>query len=61
MEKLGIEHLNDRQREGITAFTERKDVLERKDVFVSLPTGYGKPVIYALLSYTFDTIRAKSN
>ena len=41
----------ERQAEGVyTAF------MEGKDVFVSLPTGYRKTLIYALLPYAFDSI-----
>ena len=50
VEKLGIEHLKNKQREAITA------LMEGKDVFVSLPTGLWKSLIYALLPYAFNTI-----
>ena len=30
-----------------------------KDVFVSLPTGYGKSLIYAMLPFVFNQIRGK--
>lgn len=32
---------------------------EGHDVFVSLPTGFGKSMIYGLLPLVFDTIRGK--
>jgi len=31
-----------------------------KDVFVSLPTGYGKSVIYAILPFIFNHIRGRA-
>ena len=40
---LGFETLKDKQVEAIMAF------VKGSDVFVSLPTGYGKSVIYAVL------------
>ena len=40
--------LKDKQFDAIKAF------LSGKDVFVSLPTGYGKSLIYALLPIVFD-------
>ena len=41
--KLGISSLKDKQREAITSF------VDGDDVFVSLPTGYGKSLCYTLL------------
>ena len=40
---LGFRDLKPKQKEAITAF------LSGNDVFVSLPTGYGKSVIYGIL------------
>lgn len=40
--------LKDKQLEAMVTF------LSGKDVFVSLPTGYGKSIIYALLPVSFD-------
>ena len=41
--KLGISSLKDKQREAITSF------VDGHDVFVSLPTGYGKSLCYTLV------------
>lgn len=53
--KLGYEILQDKQVEAVSSF------IKGNDVFVSLPTGYGKSAIYALLPYVFDAIRGKNN
>ena len=45
---LGIESFKEKQVEAITSF------VSGKDTFVSLPTGYGKSLIYASLPYIFD-------
>ena len=51
-EKLGYKGLKDKQVEAMCSFT------EGNDVFVSLPTGYGKStIIYAILPFVFDKIR----
>ena len=44
-------HLKDKQIKAISRFC------SGNDVFVSLPTGYGKSLIYALLPLIFDKIR----
>ena len=44
-----IPSLNAQQKTGI-----RKTVEERKDVFVNLPTGFGKSLLYQALSLVFD-------
>ena len=49
--KLGYDSLKDKQVEAAEAF------LGGSDTFVSLPTGYGKSVIYAVLPYVFDKLR----
>ncbi len=49
--RLGVESLREKQLEAITAFT------EGHDTFVSLPTGYGKSMIYGILPYIFDNLR----
>lgn len=45
--------LKDKQKEVIHAF------LSAQNAFISLPTGYGKSLIYALLPLIFDSIRGK--
>ena len=52
---MGIASLKLKQEEAILSF------LDGKDTFVSLPTGYGKSLIYALLPLIFDNIRGKLN
>lgn len=53
LQKLGFESLKEQQRAAIVTF------LQQKDTFVSLPTGYGKSIIYAMLPYVFDRLRGK--
>ena len=48
---LGIHKLKDKQMEAISSF------VQGNDTFVSLPTGYGKSVIYAVLPYVFDRLK----
>ena len=48
---IGITVLKPKQVEAIGAF------ISGKDVFVSLPTGYGKSAIYSVLPGTFDLLR----
>ena len=48
--KLSID-LKEKQLEAILEF------LSRKDVFVSLPTGYGKSLIYEILPLVFDILK----
>ena len=43
--------LKEKQREAIERFC------SGNDVFVSLPTGYGKSLIFAMLPLVFDKIR----
>jgi superfamily II DNA helicase RecQ len=45
---LGYSKLREKQREAIVAF------VNGHDCFVSLPTGYGKYICYAVLPYLFD-------
>lgn len=48
--KLSID-LKEKQLEAILEF------LSGKDVFVSLPTGYGKSLIYEILPLVFDILK----
>ena len=48
---LGISQLKAEQRKAIDAF------VSGKDVFVYLPTGFGKTVCYIVLPVVFDTLR----
>lgn len=50
---LGIKQFKQKQVAAIESF------LGGKDTFVSLPTGYGKSVIYAALPLAFDTLKGK--
>ena len=51
MKTVDLESLKREQREAIREF------LSGKDVFVSLPTGYGKTICYSLLPLAFDYLR----
>ena len=53
MRKAGVTALKEKQRECITRF------VEGNDVFASLPTGYGKSLIYGLLPDVFNYVRDK--
>ena len=48
---LGLESLKEHQMEAVTAF------MSGSDVFVALPTGYGKSIIYAILPLLFDKVK----
>ena len=50
---LGFEKLKEKQLEAVCAF------VQGHDTFVSLPTGYGKSAIYAILPYVFDKLKGK--
>ena len=52
---LGYDNLKDKQKEAVVAF------LQGNDTFVSLPTGYGKSVIFAILPGAFDKYKGKYN
>lgn len=49
--KMEVEKLKPEQEQGIRAF------LGGSDVFISLPTGYGKSLCFALLPHLFDHLR----
>jgi len=48
--RMGCERLFPKQREAIEAF------ISRRDVFVCLPTGYGKSFCYGCLPIVFDCL-----
>ena len=54
VKEAGLEKLKKEQDRVISEF------VSGKDVFVSLPTGYGKSLCYALLPLVFDFLRASS-
>jgi superfamily II DNA helicase RecQ len=47
---LGLCALKSYQREAVTTF------LSGQDVFVALPTGYGKSIIYGILPLVYDKL-----
>ena len=51
---LGYSSMKEKQIEATCAF------VEGHDTFVSLPTGYGKSLVYAVLPLVFDKIRGKN-
>ena len=51
MQVFGLKSLKYQQREAIREF------VSGRDVFVSLPTGFGKSYCYALLPTVFDSLR----
>ena len=50
---MAISSLKTKQQEAIKAF------MNEKDVFASLPTGYGKSLIYLLLPLIFDRVKGR--
>ena len=52
--RLGFVDLKTKQKEAIVEF------VSGKDVFVVLPTGYGKSVCYAIIPLIFDQLRGKT-
>ena len=48
--RLGFGDLPPQQMEAIRTF------MQGEDVFVSLPTGYGKSLIYSVLPYAYDEL-----
>ena len=53
MKEIGLTELKEKQREAVSIF------LQGRDTFVSLPTGYGKSLIYALLPLVYDRIKGQ--
>ena len=51
---FGIRELNGYEREVIVQFVQKKT-----DVFINLPTGYGKSLIYQALSFVYNSIFLK--
>ena len=51
--RLGYEEVKSKQREAVRA------IVNEKDVFVSLPTGYGKSLCYAMLPFVFDSVLSR--
>ena len=54
-EQFKLSELNKHQKEAIISA-----VLKKKDVFVSLPTGFGKSVIFQALPMVFDGFTGES-
>ena len=52
-EKLQLRELKDKQLEAIRAF------LNGHDVFLSVPTGYGKSIVYGILPFVFDIMKGR--
>ena len=48
---LNVHPLKTKQREAVEAF------MKGNDVFVALPTGYGKSVIFGILPVAYDIVR----
>ena len=51
--ELGFQCLKEKQIEAITSY------VEGKDTFVSLPTGFGKSLIYGVLPSIFDKLKGE--
>ena len=49
--KIGVDQLKPEQMRALEA------ILSGKDTFVSLPTGYGKSIIFAALPLAFDELK----
>ena len=55
MSLVGVEELKKEQSQAIRSF------VSGRDVFVALPTGYGKSYCYTLLPLVFDRLRATTH
>ena len=53
--RLGFRNIKDKQLEAVVNFC------QGRDVFVSLPTSYGKTLIYAVLPSLFDIIKRRTS
>ena len=53
MGRMDLQELKPKQIESIECF------VSGRDTFVSLPTGYGKSVIFAILPLLFDFLRGE--
>ena len=53
--RLGFAEVKEKQKEAVVAF------VSGKDVFVSLPTGYGKSLCYMCLPFLFDALSLKTD
>ena len=51
--QLGYDRLKEKQLEAITSY------IQGNDTFVSLPTGYGKSIIFGVLRLVFDKMKGK--
>ena len=55
-QKFCIQELNAVQKEAIIQFMEKQ-----RDVFINLPTGFGKSLIYQALPLVFDAMRGEGH
>ena len=51
---LGFPQLKSKQKAALTSF------INGRDTFVSLPTGYGKSIIYSVLPLAYNMIKGKN-
>ena len=54
VERMGLAELKEKQFEAVEAF------MGGNDVFLTVPTGYGKSIVYGILPYAFDNMRGKN-
>ena len=55
-QKFCIRKLNSLQKEAIIQFAEKQ-----RDVFINLPTGFGKSLVYQALPLVFDAMHGESH